>query len=168
MVFPVEEEPDTGFRPEFGPDHLKVCTTVRSVDLKGLLLDYAGVLDDPGRAGGDELPMLALAQHARKAGLRTALVSNAAGVADQRLPDLFDAVVLSGVENVAKPSAEIYRMTAHRLGLEPQQCVMVDDLQRNVAGAVAAGMVGVHHRDVDSTLTELLGLFDVEIPSDLV
>lgn len=168
MAFPVKEEPDAGFRSHFSADHLKVCTTVRSVDLRGLLLDYAGVLDDPGRAGVDELPMLALARHARKAGLRTALVSNAAGVADPRLPDLFDAVVLSGVENVAKPSVEIYRLTAHRLGLEPKECVMVDDLQRNVAGAVAAGMVGVHHRDVDSTLSELVALFDLEIPSDLV
>ncbi|MFC7341500.1 HAD-IA family hydrolase [Saccharopolyspora griseoalba] len=137
------------------------------MDLRGLLLDYAGVLDDPGRAGGEELPMLALARHARKAGLRTALVSNAAGIADPRLPELFDAVVLSGVEGVAKPSPEIYWLTAHRLGLEPQECVMVDDLPRNVAGAVDAGMVGVHHRDVESTLTEFTALFDLDIPADL-
>lgn len=111
--------------------------------------------------------MLVLARSARKAGLRTALVSNADGLIDPGLPELFDAVVLSGVVGVAKPSPEIYRLTARRLEIEAEDCVMVDDLRRNVDGAVEAGMVGLHHRDVESTVTELVALFGLEIPPDL-
>ncbi|SEG98627.1 haloacid dehalogenase superfamily, subfamily IA, variant 3 with third motif having DD or ED [Saccharopolyspora kobensis] len=136
------------------------------VELRGLLLDYAGVLDDPGRAGA--LPLLEVAHHARRSGISTAVVSNASGLPDPRIADLFDAVVLSGAVAVAKPSREIYLLTAHRLGLEPRQCVFVDDLQQNVAGAVHAGMVGVHHRGVDSTIAELTVLFDLQLPPDLV
>lgn len=110
--------------------------------------------------------MLVVARIARKAGLRTALVSNADGLIDPSLPALFDAIVLSGAVGVAKPSAEIYRLTARRLELEAGECAMVDDLRRNVDGAVEAGMVGVHHRDVESTVAELVALFGLEIPAD--
>ncbi|MEV0705755.1 HAD-IA family hydrolase [Saccharopolyspora sp. NPDC050389] len=133
------------------------------MDLKGLLLDYAGVLDDPGDEPSGTPPLLDVARRIRRAGIGTALVSNANGLADPGLTELFDAVVLSGAVGVAKPSLEIYRLTARRLGLEPRQCVFVDDLPRNVSGAVEAGMVGVHHRDVASTVTELAALFELEI-----
>jgi FMN phosphatase YigB (HAD superfamily) len=38
--------------------------------------------------------------------------------------------------------------------------VFVDDMASNVRGAVRAGMVGVHHTDVDTTLSELNALFE--------
>ncbi|MER5391216.1 HAD-IA family hydrolase [Saccharopolyspora sp. NPDC002686] len=137
------------------------------MELTGLLLDYAGVLDDPGRDSADVPPLLEVARHARRGGIRTAVVSNASGLPDPRVADDFDAIVLSGAVEVAKPSREIYLLTARRLGLEPQQCVFVDDLHRNVVGAVEAGMVGVHHRDVESTLEELTVLLGLEMPPDL-
>lgn len=133
------------------------------MDLKGLLLDYAGVLDDPGDDPSGVPPLLEVARRVRDSGVGTALVSNAGGLCDPDLAELFDAVVLSGAVGVSKPNPEIYLLTARRLGLEPGQCVFVDDLPRNVVGAVNAGMVGVHHRDVASTVTELAALFDLEI-----
>jgi putative hydrolase of the HAD superfamily len=45
----------------------------------------------------------------------------------------------------------------------PAECVFVDDLPPNVRGAVAVGMVGVHHVDTATTLTELEALFDVQL-----
>jgi putative hydrolase of the HAD superfamily len=137
---------------------------VRFVGLRGLLLDYAGVLDDPSHASTGVPPLREVVRCARRAGIGTALVSNANGLGDPGLAALFDTVVLSGAVGVAKPDAEIYLLTARRLGLEPGHCVFVDDLHRNVAGAVAAGMVGVHHQDVASTVTELGALFDLEFP----
>lgn len=125
------------------------------MDLRGLLLDYAGVLDEPG--------MDAVARAVRVAGVRTAVVSNADRLPDPGLSDAFDSVVLSGAVGFAKPDAEIYRLTARRLGLEPGECVFVDDLRRNVDGAVATGMVGIHHSDRESTALELEALFGVEL-----
>ena len=62
-----------------------------------------------------------------------------------------------------KPDEGIFRYTAELLGLEPAECVMVDDLPHNVRGAVAAGMVGVQHTDYASTLAELEALFGIPL-----
>ncbi len=126
--------------------------------LRGLVLDYAGVLTD---VGGDRL--FAAVRTARAHGVRTALLSNSAGGPEARrgLTEWFDAVVFSGEVGVAKPDAAVYRLTAEKLGVDAGACVFVDDSPRNVAGAVAAGMVGVRHVSVEETLTELEALFPV-------
>jgi putative hydrolase of the HAD superfamily len=49
------------------------------------------------------------------------------------------------------------------LGLDAGECVMVDDLPHNIHAAVAAGMVGVLHTDVDSTRAELEVLLDLPL-----
>lgn len=61
----------------------------------------------------------------------------------EELTDLFDAVVLSGEVGMAKPYQEIFELTAERLGLRPDECLMIDDIPRNVEGAELAGMTGV-------------------------
>ena len=57
-------------------------------------------------------------------------------------------------------SARIYELAARRLGLPPDECVFIDDLERNVEAAFEAGMVGVHFRvdlghDLEAQLAEL-------------
>lgn len=73
--------------------------------------------------------------------------------------ELFDTVVLSSQAGMVKPSLEIYLLTAVRLGVEPEECVMIDDLEKNVAGAEVAGMAGILytsepqlHKDLGSLL----------------
>jgi len=44
----------------------------------------------------------------------------------------FDAVVLSGEENLTKPHPHIFELVAARLGLRPDECVMIDDIERTV------------------------------------
>ncbi|MFD0923609.1 HAD-IA family hydrolase [Saccharopolyspora rosea] len=133
------------------------------MDLEALVLDHGGVLDDPGNGDGAEPPVLAAARWLRARGIRTALVSNADSVAEAA-SDAFDAVLLSGDLGIAKPDPAIYRLAADRLGVDPSRCVFVDDLRTNVDGAVATGMVGIHHRDVAATRYELEVLFDLELP----
>jgi putative hydrolase of the HAD superfamily len=101
--------------------------------------------------------MVGLVRRAHGAGVRTALLSNSWGdhYPDELFDGLFDAVVISGRVGMRKPDAEIFRHTADLLGLEPGECVLVDDLPHNVRGAAAAGMVGVQHTDVDTTRGEL-------------
>ncbi|MFJ4834146.1 HAD family hydrolase [Streptomyces sp. NPDC088747] len=57
--------------------------------------------------------------------------------------DLFDAVVLSYDSGCRKPEEEIFRLAAERAGMRPEECVLVDDLAVNCAGAVRAGWHGV-------------------------
>lgn len=134
---------------------------MRSVEFRGLLLDYAGVLDEP--VGNGHASLLDVAGRVRAVGIRTGIVSNARSIADPGLVDRFDAVVLSGEVRVAKPNPEIFRLAAQRIGVDPSECVFVDDLPANVAGAVEAGMVGARHRDVGSTIEELAVLFGLDL-----
>jgi putative hydrolase of the HAD superfamily len=84
-----------------------------------------------------------------------ALLSNASSrVAEdvQRagLSDHFDTVVGSADIGVCKPDAAAFTTAAARLGVPPERCLMVDDLEANVEGARAAGMQAVQFTDADA------------------
>jgi putative hydrolase of the HAD superfamily len=64
-----------------------------------------------------------------------------------QLYELFDEVVLSGEEGVAKPSPEIFQLMAERLGLATNDCLMIDDILENCEGAERAGMQAIHYQD---------------------
>jgi epoxide hydrolase-like predicted phosphatase len=79
----------------------------------------------------------------------------------EALEGLFDAMIISGDVGLHKPQAEIYLLAAERLGIEPEDCVFVDDLRENVRGAEEVGMTAILHRDPETTLArleDLLGL----------
>jgi HAD superfamily hydrolase (TIGR01509 family) len=132
--------------------------------LRGLVLDFGGVLTDYDDYDDvAEPPLLAVVRTVRSHEVRTGLLSNADGLwaPPTSWAGLFDAVVISGEVGLAKPTRQIYLLTAEKLGLKPEECVFVDDLPVNVRGAVAAGMVGVHHTSVRATVDELAALFDL-------
>ena len=109
--------------------------------------------------------MTALVRRAREAGLRTALLSNSWG---SEFPGdgwhgIFDAVVISGEVGMRKPEERIYRYAVEGIDLPLEACVFIDDLEVNVAAAVALGMVGIHHRSYDATADELEALFDIPL-----
>ncbi|HJP81634.1 MAG TPA: HAD-IA family hydrolase [Candidatus Saccharimonadales bacterium] len=66
---------------------------------------------------------------------------------ERELSELFAVEVLSNEVGMAKPSAAIYELTATRLGLDPEECIMIDDIERNVQGAVAVGMQGIVYQN---------------------
>ena len=113
-----------------------------------------------------EEEMLDAVRRARGAGVRTGLISNSWGstVYDPALLDeLFDAVVISGEVGLHKPQPEIYLLGCERLGVGPADCVFVDDLRENIAGAEAVGMVGVLHRNPGETVARLEELFGLSL-----
>ena len=129
------------------------------LDPNGLL---ARVLDGLSEVSDD---MVNLVRRIRRAGVRTALLSNSWG---EHYPEhlwigAFDTMVVSGRVGIRKPDAEIFRHTADLLKLRPEQCVMVDDLRANVQGAVAVGMVGVLHESFEQTRDELEVLFALDL-----
>jgi putative hydrolase of the HAD superfamily len=110
--------------------------------------------------------MVAAVRAARRAGVRTGLISNSwgAGRYDRdAFPELFDGVVISGEVGLHKPEPEIFRLGAERVGLPPEECVFVDDLNENCAGAEAVGMTAILHRGVERTLPELERLLGVRL-----
>jgi epoxide hydrolase-like predicted phosphatase len=130
----------------------------RPVEAEGLLSRmFSGFGREPAMAG--------VVRRARQQGIRTALLSNSWGLDYPRegWDQMFDVVVISGEVGMRKPEPAIYRHTATLLGVEPQECVFVDDLRPNVRGAVDVGMVGVHHVTPEETIVELEALFGVQL-----
>jgi putative hydrolase of the HAD superfamily len=116
-------------------------------------------------AGPDEA-MLAAVRHAREAGIRTGLISNSWGAATYDralLAELFDGVVISGDVGVRKPSPEIYVMGTRAVGLEPTECVFVDDLPFNLKPAREMGIATVRHVEARQTIAELEELLGVSL-----
>jgi putative hydrolase of the HAD superfamily len=112
--------------------------------------------------------MTNVVRRARKAGLRTALLSNSWGNDYPRdgWDEMFDVVVISGEVGMRKPEPAIYRYTVDQLGCAPGECVFVDDLPSNVRAAVEFGMVGVRHRSYEETVGELETLFGIRLRDD--
>ena len=119
---------------------------------------FAGMTPD-----GD---MVGAVKRAKALGVPTGLVSNSMGAGRydrDSFPEMFDGVVISGEVGFHKPQPEIYRLGAESVGLEPGECVFVDDLRENCEGAEAVGMTTVLHRGADTTLPELETLLGVDL-----
>ena len=71
---------------------------------------------------------------------------------------LFEDIVVSGTEGLAKPDPAIYRLAIDRSGLTAEQLVFIDDRAENVAAAEAAGMHGIHFTDADALRSALVEL----------
>lgn len=109
--------------------------------------------------------MLGAVAAAKRAGIRTALLSNSWGTEvypRDRFPELFDVVVISGEVGVRKPDPVIFTLTVERLGVDASECVFVDDLDKNIVVAEAAGMVGVLHRNAETTIPRIAALLELD------
>jgi 2-haloacid dehalogenase len=55
------------------------------------------------------------------------------------LSEIFDGIVVSGREGVAKPDPRLFEILSSRYDLDPDTTVFIDDSPRNVAAATALG-----------------------------
>ncbi len=83
---------------------------------------------------------------------RIAVLSNADTSLEERIRDgmgihhLLDTVISSAVVVMAKPDHRVYRLASDRLGLLPEECLFIDEFERNVEAAREVGMTAVHYR----------------------
>jgi 2-haloacid dehalogenase len=57
---------------------------------------------------------------------------------------LFEDIVVSGTERLAKPDPAVFEVLRERVGRPLEECVFVDDSPANVAAATEAGMDAIH------------------------
>jgi epoxide hydrolase-like predicted phosphatase len=58
----------------------------------------------------------------------------------------FDAIVISAEIGIMKPDVRAYQEIANWLGVQPAECIFVDDVLENVEGARNAGMKAIHFK----------------------
>jgi putative hydrolase of the HAD superfamily len=105
----------------------------------------------------------------RRAGLKTALLSNSWGTSGyprERFAELFDAVIISGEVGLRKPDPAIYRLAVDRLVVPAERCVFVDDYPGHLEPAAQAGMTTVLHISPQQTLGRLSDLLGVALPAE--
>jgi putative hydrolase of the HAD superfamily len=106
-------------------------------------------------------PMLALLAELRDRGYRLAMLTNNVREWETRwramLPvdELFEVVVDSAFVGVRKPDPAIYRLVCDRLGIGPEGCLFVDDVEANCAAAAELGMAVVQFRDTAQAIAEI-------------
>ncbi|WP_026162088.1 HAD-IA family hydrolase [Corynebacterium ulceribovis] len=132
--------------------------------MRGLIVDYVGVLDGPEE---EQQRWRHLLKSARDAGVGTAVLSNDPGgpgadhIRAWEQGGFVDAVILSGEIGAEKPTAEAFDTAAAALELPASDCVLVDDRIENIVGAIEHGMVGVLYSQFDRTVIEIMGLFEL-------
>ncbi|MFP5345663.1 MAG: HAD family hydrolase, partial [Actinomycetes bacterium] len=167
---------EAGTGPDAGPVAALERGEITTAEFETRVADELGRLGSPVSAAGllgrmlagleerDE-EMFAVLHRARSQGVKLALLSNSWGNTYDRRgwQDLFHAVVISGEVGMRKPEARIFRHACAALGMEPEACVMVDDLPWNIEAAAEVGMGAVLHTSAESTALELERLLAVAL-----
>lgn len=90
-------------------------------------------------------------ERAATAGIRLAILSNELDLFygaefRKRLPllDRFEVIVDATYTKILKPDPRAYEQVLGELGLPRENCVFVDDQQKNIDGAIAVGLPHVH------------------------
>ncbi|HIE64775.1 MAG: HAD family phosphatase [Nitrospira sp.] len=72
-----------------------------------------------------------------------------------RLDKISDGALASFEVGAVKPEEKIFREAEKRFNLRPETTLFIDDLETNIAGAIACGWHGIHHMGVENTWKEL-------------
>lgn len=110
--------------------------------------------------------MFSLAVSLKKNGYKIGLLSNTEvptmNFFFEQGYNIFDVTVFSCKEGYTKPDKHIYEIAVNRLGVHPQEAVMIDDRTKNITGAKKAGLQGIVFKGYNSLQQELTSL-SVEI-----
>jgi epoxide hydrolase-like predicted phosphatase len=108
--------------------------------------------------------MLELFRRLHRCGVPTGLLSNSWGAGDyprEIFPEMFDAVVISAEVGMRKPEPRIFLHAAGLLGLDPQECIFIDDIRANITAAEEAGFTGILHADSAATVRQVTDLLEI-------
>jgi putative hydrolase of the HAD superfamily len=107
--------------------------------------------------------MFSLASRLRKAGCKTAILSNTempvVEIINKQKYDAFDVTVLSCLEGTAKPGRKIYDLTLNRLGIQARQALFIDDKPENIEGAKQAGLQTIFFKIIENFKKDIARLF---------
>lgn len=77
-----------------------------------------------------------------------------------QLDEHFDTIVASGDEGFVKPQPEIYEIAAIRLGVQPSECLFIDDIAEFCNGARAVGMQAIQFISTNQAIADINALID--------
>lgn len=72
-----------------------------------------------------------------------------------RLDDVFDEIIISEEEGVAKPQAEMFRRALSRLAMKPEEAVFLDDNNIYIIMAQRFGLHGIQFRNTEQAIADI-------------
>ena len=123
-------------------------------DIRRCFADVQGML----RRNDYAIPWI---QELKQKGYRTLYLSNFSDRAEKEYADkldfrpFMDGGILSYEEKVIKPMPEIYQLLIDRYQVVPEECVFLDDTERNLPPARALGIHTIHFKDLEQAKAEL-------------
>lgn len=101
----------------------------------------------------------------RARGIRLAMLTNNVREWEARwramvpeIEETYEVIVDSAFVGMRKPDPAIYRLTCERLGLPPEACAFIDDIDVNCDAARDVGLHAIHFRSTDQAIGELEAL----------
>ncbi|TSA53541.1 MAG: HAD family hydrolase [Actinobacteria bacterium] len=75
----------------------------------------------------------------------------------------FDAVIESSKVGVRKPEPRFYEIACETVGVQPDECVFLDDLGINLKPAAQMGMITIKVATSEQALSELAQIIDLDL-----
>jgi 2-haloacid dehalogenase len=98
----------------------------------------------------------------RKKKYKTGLLSNSNTgelrpiLSRHELEPLFDQIIVSGEEKMAKPDPGVFSLMLNRLGLKAEQCIFTDDNLGNIEAASSLNIYTIHFESAKHLRHELI------------
>lgn len=152
-------------RNDVGPDEFDALFADESEAL-GHRIAGADVL---GLLSGEVRPEMVMAlDRVIRAGYRTACLTNNVVGGEQRMEVgdvmvMFDHVVESSKVGCRKPEPRFYEIACELVGVEPSECVFLDDLGINLKPAKAMGMTTIKVGAAEPAITELESVLGISL-----
>ena len=92
---------------------------------------------------------------------KTGVISNAWGdlrdfIVREKFDDAFDKLIISAEVGAMKPEPKIFQIALEQFDVSPGEAVFVDDVLANIEGCEKVGMKGIHFKDPESTMKQLM------------
>lgn len=137
----------------------------RMAELFGI--SYEDLLAEYAAGETPNEPLITFIEQNLKSRYKLGLLSNSTSrsqlelrFAPGRLGSIFDEIVSSGEIGIIKPQPEIYHYIAAKLGVLPEECLMIDDTESFCVGAQDAGMEAVYFESTAQATADILKILN--------
>jgi len=111
------------------------------------------------------IPMVHLAKRLKKAGYQLLLLANLPlelynmiKTIYPEIIDLFDGNIISCHIHILKPNKQIFKELLHTYQLNPNQCILIDEKEENIATAQDLGITGIMYKKTPVLIKKLKNL----------
>lgn len=111
--------------------------------------------------------MFDLVKELKEAGIKTAVFSNilvfqADIIRENKGYECFDVEILSYLEGMEKPEPEFYALALKKVGFNPEECIFIDDKEKNLEPAKNLGIYTVLAKNPEQVIKDVLDIINLE------